>query len=133
MAKKFLKRLGGESNGDQQQQQHGERVGQTVGDHRSENLGEGRVLPIGNIARAPHFAQAGKQHIERVSAQYRIEKNVQGRAHADGLELDAPAGGAHYQRDEAYEDAQTDIAEIALLADDAPHLGKIHVVEEGEA
>ena len=91
------------------------------------------MLSLGNVAGAPHLAEARKHEVHGVGAEDAQHKVEQRWIDAEGAQLYLPAHGAEYMR--AYADGQSEAnpTEMTFGADKAPHLAEIEVAEQQPA
>ena len=54
-------------------------------------------LPLGDVARAPNFAEAWKDKIYRICAEYAVYQRMHGWIHTDGPQLQTPAVGTAHE------------------------------------
>lgn len=108
-------------------------IGQAVGHHRAEYLREWRVLSVGDIAGAPHFAQARKHDVYGVGAEYGVAQYVERRLDAYGPELYAPPHGSENHGEHRHGHHQGYIAEVALRAHYFHHLPEVDAAHQHPA
>ena len=117
-----------QQEGDEGQRQHGDRVGETVGDHRAHHLGDRCLLAISDIAAAPHFAQARKHEVDEIGAEDAVQHGTERGLHIDGLELEIPAQSPEDMTQDAYYCycCKPPVVDVGL--EGVHHAGRVHVL-----
>ena len=119
-----------EHKGDECQDEHGERVGKPVSNHRTHYLGNRSLLPVGDIAAAPHLAQSGEHQVNGIGAEDAVQHSAERRLDVDGLELQAPAQGPEYVAEDTDHGHGDEPPVVDIGLEGVHHAVDVHILVE---